>query len=468
MGRKASHRISKPHPSPKFRDTVRLLSCVRSEADTNWYAQFHIDGVWVPPNNPVSLSTRDWDQACENARDRYTLAVNGVAPVAVPRKAAPRRTFGEYAARTIADLTERAIDADAKVKGKGHNFRTIVSRIETLVEKWGGTPIADISEHMLNDWVEDEYRVVDRTATAQRGEVVRKRPAVTTLGNLDQAFEKVWAEAVKSRVVDRRKRPVIDKTEHGEDGENRPFIDEAVVFALAKVMTDEWIAKGARGDGHGTAYKRRLRCCIAVAAATGIRAGLELERIKIGAVQFRKQQGHGVIIIQVTKRQGKHLRARPVVLFEGSVFPVRRLLIDLLQHRREEGATDNDLLFGWRKDGEPPQFRAGLNTVLREANCLYDPTTGKNRVMYSFRHYFATLLISRGLSVGKIAEWLGTSSSMIEKHYNRYLVEREAYLVNGSAPPEPISNYLLYQEPGDPDEEPYFDGLDTKSVTKGL
>jgi hypothetical protein len=41
------------------------------------------------------------------------------------------------------------------------------------------------------------------------------------------------------------------------------------------------------------------------------------------------------------------------------------LLVDLLKHRRGEGAGDNDLLFGWRKDGEPPQFRAGLHTVLK-------------------------------------------------------------------------------------------------------
>ncbi len=463
MGRRASHRVSKPHPSPKFRDAVRLLSCVRGETDTNWYAQFHIDGVWVPPNNPVSLSTRDWDQACENARDRYTLAVNGAAPVVVPRKVAPKHTFGEFAARAISDLTELAAAADANVKGKGHNFRTIASRIKTLDEKWGNIPIAEISEHMLNDWVEDEYRVVDRTATAQRGEIVRKKPAVTTLGNLDQAFEKVWAEAVKSRVVDRRKRPVIDKTEHGEDGENRPFIDQAGVDAVARVMSDAWLAKGARGQGHTTAYKRLLRCCIAVAASTGIRAGLELERIKIGAVQFYQQQGRHVIIIQVAKRQGKHVRARPVVLFEGGVFPVRRLLTDLLNYRRAEGAGNNDLLFGWRKDGEPPQFRAGLHTVLVEANCLYDPTTDKNRVMYSFRHYFATLLISRGLSVSKIAEWLGTSSAMIERHYNRYLTEREAYLVNGSVPPEPISYDIFHHEAGDPFEEPDFDGLDTQS-----
>jgi hypothetical protein len=29
---------------------------------------------------------KDWDQACENALDRYTLVVNGAVPVVVPRK----------------------------------------------------------------------------------------------------------------------------------------------------------------------------------------------------------------------------------------------------------------------------------------------------------------------------------------------------------------------------------------------
>jgi hypothetical protein len=98
-----------------------------------------------------------------------------------------------------------------------------------------------------------------------------------------------------------------------------------------------------------------------------------------------------------------------------------------------------------------------------EANCLCDPTTDKNRVMYSFRHYFATLLISRGLSVSKIAEWLGTSSAMIEKHYNRYLTEREAYLVNGSSPPPPIGYEIPHYDLDDPSEEPDFDGLDTEA-----
>jgi integrase len=54
------------------------------------------------------------------------------------------------------------------------------------------------------------------------------------------------------------------------------------------------------------------------------------------------------------------------------------------------------------------------------------------RVAYSFRHYFATLLIERGLRVLQVADWLGTGTKMIEQHYNRYLTERNAHLLNGA------------------------------------
>ena len=76
-------------------------------------------------------------------------------------------------------------------------------------------------------------------------------------------------------------------------------------------------------------------------------------------------------------------------------------------------------------------FRDVLNTVLTEAKALIDPMTKEKRVAYSFRHFFATKLIELGLSVAQIAEWLGTSSAMIEKHYIQFLIERNAHLVNG-------------------------------------
>ena len=115
---------------------------------------------------------------------------------------------------------------------------------------------------------------------------------------------------------------------------------------------------------------------------------------------------------------------------------IRHLLSDLVAWRESQGARKPDYLFAWT-DNRWPTFRDTMNDVLREADALIDPMSGERRVAYSFRHYFATVQIERGISVAHLAEWMGTSSAMIEKHYNRFLTERRAHLVNG-APDEPM------------------------------
>ena len=39
--------------------------------------------------------------------------------------------------------------------------------------------------------------------------------------------------------------------------------------------------------------------------------------------------------------------------------------------------------------------------------------------------------VQRGLSVARIVEWPGTSSAMLERHYNRFLVQRTAHFYTG-------------------------------------
>jgi integrase len=434
LARPRKHLIVMPHPYPRFRDKIRLSKHIRGPHDETWNAEFLIGGEWEP-NKPVSLSTRDWDDACERAGDKF-IAITAGAPI---RQEPVNHSFRIYAGRAIAKLRQQADEADAVVKGKGHNFQDRARRIEhDLIPRWGDRPIAEITEHSLNDWIEDDYRVEDVEATVKRhgrqpkGEgrqVIYKRPGLATLGNLDFAFKLVWDEAVADRIVDRRMRPVIDKVKYGEEGEPRAFIDAPSVQAVMRTMTDEWLATS---NGHGTNLKRLLRTYVATIASTGIRAGLETKRIRLGDVRFTSQHGRQVIFIRVTKNQGKHPKPRSVVVFEGNpVIRIRHLLATHIEWRRRQGATDTDFLFSW-PDGSLPSFRDVLDSVLIAANALIDAMTGEKRVAYSFRHFFATLLIERGLSVAAIAEWLGTSSDMIERHYNRFLVERQAHLVNGA------------------------------------
>ena len=430
MGRPAKHRICKPHPSPRFRDKVRLFNFLRGPDDDGWAAQFLINGVWQP-RNPAALGTTDWDEACERARDRYA-AVQAGQPIVKARASAKPQThehaFKVFAVPAIERLKREAREADAAVPGKGHVLYSTAKDIERhFLLKWGATAITAISENALNDWVADEVKVIDRAASAARGEFVYKTPARNTIGNLDWAFREVWLEAVKAKVVDRRARPMIRRAEHGEDGERRAFIDRAGVQALARVMTDQWIDAP---DGFSPDIKRMLRCYIALISTTGIRPGLEAKRIKIGNVLFETQHGHSVIIIRVFKRQGKHLAERSVVVYERDVFPIRQLLTDHRAWRWSQGAGETDDLFG-RPDGSFPDFKRIMLATLTAAGALTDSMTGKRRCAYSLRHYFATRLIELGLSVPHIAAWLGTSSKMVERHYNNFLTERNAHLLNG-------------------------------------
>ena len=54
--------------------------------------------------------------------------------------------------------------------------------------------------------------------------------------------------------------------------------------------------------------------------------------------------------------------------------------------------------------------------------------TSEGRVAHSFSHYIATKLIELWLSVAWIAaQWLDTSSAVVEGHYNRFLNERQRH-----------------------------------------
>jgi len=157
MGRKARHRETREHPSPRFKDKVRLMRFVRGPQDLGWYAQFLEKRGWEP-RNPKALGTKDWDQACENARDKFILTSAG-QPVSVARSM-PESLFRTYAERSVAALRQQAIEADLVVSGKGHKFRNLARQIErNLLPKWGDLPIATITANDLNDWIDDVFRV---------------------------------------------------------------------------------------------------------------------------------------------------------------------------------------------------------------------------------------------------------------------------------------------------------------------
>ncbi len=68
---------------------------------------------------------------------------------------------------------------------------------------------------------------------------------------------------------------------------------------------------------------------------------------------------------------------------------------------------------------EPKSFQKLFQKFLTDHDLLIDPITGKKRVFYSLRHTYATLrLVHDNISIHTLAKQMGTSVTMIEKHYS--------------------------------------------------
>ncbi len=97
-----------------------------------------------------------------------------------------------------------------------------------------------------------------------------------------------------------------------------------------------------------------------------------------------------------------------------------------------------------KKDGKPPLYHdnqylfvdlegvpikslaAGFRNLLEEAGLYIDPETGKPRDSYCLRHYYATERLLAGVGVYTLAENMGTSVAMIERHYGHLKPEMAA------------------------------------------
>ncbi len=60
---------------------------------------------------------------------------------------------------------------------------------------------------------------------------------------------------------------------------------------------------------------------------------------------------------------------------------------------------------------------------LEEKEMLYSEDSGDARSLYSTRHSFITLLVEKGLPIGLICDFTGTSIEMLRKHYTHHKVE---------------------------------------------
>lgn len=69
---------------------------------------------------------------------------------------------------------------------------------------------------------------------------------------------------------------------------------------------------------------------------------------------------------------------------------------------------------------------------LERYDLLHDTKTGKERTLYSLRHYYATMALTyERMSVYTLSKHMGTSVKMIEQHYGHVQLRKKAHEIAG-------------------------------------
>jgi integrase len=394
------------------------------------------------------LGTTDEVTAALNAVEELTkreqLQASGLPqPARAPKLVAtlPTNTFGDAAMTAIERLTKLRDETLARDgRQKAHKYDQHIRRIRNvLMPAFSDMAIQAISKSFLNDWMR-AYR------TPKGGRALQN-----TVGNYNHSFRFVMDVAVEREWIRADDVPSISKKGF-EAGTERPWFTQEEMERLRNHMTDEWIANAHKGVSAEIKYL--LRAYIAIGCCTGIRPGLELERIRTNQIHFERDGKAPVIRIPILRDQAKRKQSRDVFVFENDVFDARGILNQLIVWRGERGSTPNAYLFSRPSDGKMTIFSRPFKLLMNETELLLDPESQQERVPYSLRHYFATQALLRGLPDYVVAKLMGTSPMMIDKHYNKVKTRMMAGKLSGTTDKLAQVRAIVRRESTAPDGEP--------------
>ena len=155
-------------------------------------------------------------------------------------------------------------------------------------------------------------------------------------------------------------------------------------------------------------------------AATGMRPGTEAEFLEWRHIDVEIRDGQPILHfrLQRGKRGPRNFVAHHScwLLLER----LRQLSPDLSDMTLEAVLKKRmpKLLFRLSDGSVPDNWNKPFRQWLEDTHLLNCAVTGKERSLYSLRHYYATQRLLEGIPIHDLAEQMGTSVLMITKHYS--------------------------------------------------
>jgi integrase len=256
--------------------------------------------------------------------------------------------------------------------------------------------------------------VISEFHTWRRNKVGRELSG-SAQNNHNAALNLIFDEAIERGYMTAYERPQLKNT--GSESDRRAeFSQDELETLMASVP--KFISDGR------TLRTRMIRELLTIyvpfMAATGMRPGTEAEFLEWRHIDVEIRDGQPVLHFRLQK--GKR-GARNFVAHNSCwllLERLRQLSPDLSGMTLEEVLKKRvpKPLFRLSDGSVPDNWNKPFRQWLEDTQLLNCAVTGKERSLYSLRHYYATQRLLEGIPIHDLDEQMGTSVLMITKHYS--------------------------------------------------
>ncbi len=370
-----------------------LIRLVRRDDSKKWQAHYKLDNLktWFRR----STDTADVKEAARIAERMWmkaTFDLEEGRPV-ISKKFKP-----------VAEIVLRRMEAEISAGTAKPSFRDYVSAIKLyLIPFYGAYNVDGIKPSVISVF------------HVSRREKVGRELSGSAQNNHNAALNLIFDEAIERGYMTAYERPLTKNT--GVESDRRAEFSHEELEAMMK-----YAAKFI--DDGRTARTRIIRELLAIyvpfMAATGMRPGTEAEYLEWRHIDVEIRDGQPILHfrLQRGKRGARNFVAHNScwLLLER----LRQLSPDLAGMTLEEVLKKKipKLLFRLSDGSVPDNWNKPFRQWLEDSELLNCPVTGKERSLYSLRHYYATQRLLEGIPIHDLAEQMGTSVLMITKHYS--------------------------------------------------
>ena len=371
-----------------------FIRLVRRENSKKWQVHYKIDGVktWFRK----SVQTTDVDKAALLAERMWMKA-----------------TFDHEEGRPVISKRFKPV------------AEVVLKRLEEEIKAGTAKPIAKDYVSAINLYLIPFYGNFNvdsiKPATVSQFHIWRKEKVGRELSgsaqsNHNAAFNLIMDEAIHRGYLTVYHRPSTKNT--GAESDRRAEFSHEELETLIKFST-KFISDGRTAR---TQMIRQVLACAYVPflAATGIRAGTESENLEWRHIDVEVLNGQPILHIRL--QQGK-LGPRNFVAHNSCwrILEVMRQISPDLRHIPLEDVLKQRVakkVFRIADGSVPDNWNKPFRQMLEDSNLLKCPVTEKERSLYSLRHYYATQRLLENIPVHDLAQQMGTSVLMIQKHYS--------------------------------------------------